>query len=162
MLLGLDPATVCGWALISTGAAPLPGHPVGRVRSGRWKLRRGKHEGQRYLDLEMHLAAHLDGVTAIAVEDVKAHKGTAAAHVYGGLRKLIAKVACKEGLPLYPVSVGAVKKLATGNGKASKGDMIRAFTALVGAPPVDDNEADALFVALQGWRLHTAAGGNHK
>jgi Holliday junction resolvasome RuvABC endonuclease subunit len=53
-------------------------------------------------------------------------------------------------LPYEGVSVGTIKKFATGNGNASKLAMVAAMEGR-GHKPHDENEADAL--ALLYWRL---------
>ncbi len=140
-LLGIDPGTSCGWALIRDGR---------HVASGVWDLRPRRHEGggMRYLRVRRYLEQALEGVDAVAYEEVRRHMSTDAAHVYGGIVGQVAAVCEDREVPYKAVPVGTVKRVATGKGNADKAAMVAAFAALVGRDPEDDNEADALFIAL--------------
>jgi Holliday junction resolvasome RuvABC endonuclease subunit len=83
-------------------------------------------------------------------EYVRRHLGTKAAHAYGGYRAYLL-VACYEcGISCCPVQVQAIKKLATGNAKANKSQMIMATETALSAKNISDNEADAYWVARTG------------
>jgi crossover junction endodeoxyribonuclease RuvC len=144
MIVGIDPATACGWALLTDGGA--------RVASGVWDLKSRRHEGggMRFLRARRMLIELLDGreIRAVGYEEVRRHVGTSAAHVYGGLVAVITSVCEERGIPYQGQPVGTVKKMATGKGNASKADMVRAAAARFGGyDSGDDNEADALFIA---------------
>lgn len=49
------------------------------------------------------------------------------------------------GIKAVGVGVGTIKKRATGNGRASKEEVIERAIAM-GIHPVDDNEADAIAI----------------
>lgn len=86
----------------------------------------------------------------VAFEEVHRHRGTAAAHAYGGYLAHLTAF-CEEQVPVIPyegVSVGDIKKRATGNGSASKEMMVEAACAELGVIPSDDNEADALWLLV--------------
>lgn len=144
LTVGIDPGTHCGWAILRSDGS--------RVASGVWDLSPRRHEGggMRYLRVRRHLTEMLGqyAVEQLAYEEVRRHAGTDAAHVYGGIVAMIAAV-CEEGdVPYAGASVGTIKKLATGKGNAGKPQMIEAALAIFGVECEDDNEADALFVAL--------------
>jgi len=92
----------------------------------------------------------------IVFEEVRAHKGTIAAHIYGGfLAHLSAWCEFRE-IPYQGVPVATIKRHATGKGNADKLAVIAAVRRL-GFTPADDNEADAL--ALLDWALKTGVAG---
>ena len=143
-ILGIDPGTSCGWAVLSKGE---------HVASGVWDLKPRRHEGggMRYLRLDAYLREALSGVGAVYIEEVRRHAGTSAAHVYGGILATVQKRCEAQGIPYASIPVGTVKKAATGRGNASKALMIAA--AQKEWPTVeieDDNHADALWIALVG------------
>lgn len=82
-------------------------------------------------------------IDTVIYEDVKAHKGVLAAHLYGGFLFAMASVCEEMKIKYKGVGVGTIKKAATGRGNATKEDMIEAVRKL-GFDPVDDNEADAI------------------
>ena len=53
--------------------------------------------------------------------------------------------AAKYNIETMPVHTATLKKFATGNGRASKEDMVKAAIQR-GWNPVDDNEADAILL----------------
>jgi Holliday junction resolvasome RuvABC endonuclease subunit len=136
--LALDLGTTTGYAFRSASGA---------IISGVWTLKPGRFEGggMRYLRFENFLK-ELHGsspIGAIYFEEVRRHKGTDAAHVYGGLMGVLTKWAESNCVPYEGVPVGEIKKSWTGNGAAPKQMMIARAVAK-GFQPVDDNESDAL------------------
>lgn len=143
-VLGIDPGTSCGWALLDLRGA--------RVASGVWDLRPRRHEGggMRYLRVRRYLEDILAapaGVLCVGYEEVRRHAGTDAAHVYGGIVGMIAAVCEERRVPYTAIPVGTVKRHATGKGNAPKELMIAAALGRWQVAPEDDNEADALWIA---------------
>lgn len=135
-ILALDLGTTLGWAL---------GPPA---ISGTHSLKGGRYEGggMRYLRFERWLDEMLDlsgGLGAVYFEEVRGHKGTSAAHIYGGLLAVLTKWCEVRAIPYQGVPVGTIKKHATGKGNAGKEQVIAAVREW-GFAPRDDNEADAL------------------
>lgn len=156
-ILGIDPGTKCGWAVLDDGR---------RIASGVWDLSSKRHEGggMRFVRLRCYLdeIAGL-GIDAVGYEEVRRHMGVDAAHVYGGVVATI-QAWCERRpgsslqLPYRGVPVGTVKKVATGKGNAKKDQMCAAVVGWFGYEPKDDNEADALFIAVAlGVELGTCA-----
>jgi Holliday junction resolvasome RuvABC endonuclease subunit len=86
----------------------------------------------------------------LVYEEVAAHKGTAAAQIYGGLISTIQTYCEQHNVPYLGIPVGTVKKAATGRGNASKDEMHAAAVLKLGmAVRGTEDEADAL------WILHT-------
>lgn len=161
-ILGIDPGTRCGWAVLEDGKP---------IASGVWDLSAKRHEGggMRFVRLRCYLdeIAGL-GIDAVGYEEVRRHMGVDAAHVYGGVVAVLAawcESAKPKPLPYRGIPVGTVKKLATGKGNAKKDQMCAAVVSRFGFEPKDDNHADALFIALQlgkelGWVAQQLAVGD--
>ena len=145
-VLALDLGQNTGWALRQ---------PNGLVTSGTNGFKPGRFEGGGMSMLrfttwlgELHLSA---GPLAIVYfEEVRAHKGTAAAHTYGAFLGQVTAWCERHHVPYQGVPVGTIKKHATGRGSASKAEVIAAMR-IQGFHPADDNEADAL--AILQWAL---------
>jgi Holliday junction resolvasome RuvABC endonuclease subunit len=106
--------------------------------------------GMRYLRFQNWLdSIHSkeQRIDEIYFEEVRGHKGTAAAHVYGGFLATLTSWCEGRGIPYQGVTVQAIKKFITGKGNASKQgviDSIRKREYLV----EDSNEADAIALML--------------
>lgn len=140
-IVGIDPGTRCGWALLEDGE---------RVASGTWDLKSRRHEGggMRYLRFRRYLLELLaHEPEAVVYEEVRRHAGTSAAHVYGGLVGQLTALCESRQIPYQAIPVGTIKRCATGKGNASKAAMIAAARSQWGAVG-DDNEADALWCAF--------------
>lgn len=154
IVLGIDPASACGWARVEFPSGLL-------LNRGVWTLQHGRLEGGGMMFVRLEtwlLEVTAQRPTLIAMEEVKRQLGTAAAHLYGGITAIICRVCEEIDVPYTAVPVGTWKKLATGRGNASKEEVMLAAVkrwehgALV--PPVlptrrwKQDEADAAFIAL--------------
>lgn len=141
-ILALDLATATGWACRD---------PLGRITSGvkRFDLGRGESPGMRFLRFRRWLLdcwgpGHAPAV--IAYERAH-HRGGAATQLCVGLQAIVLEHAALVGAETAPVHTAALKKLATGSGRADKSAMIAAARAKWPSIEVlDDNHADALWV----------------
>ena len=145
-LLALDLGQHTGWALA---------YPRGAITSGTELFKAGRFEGGGMPLLrfatwlgELHVKA--GPLTRVVFEEVRAHKGTAAAHTYGAFLGQLTAWCELHHVPYQGVPVATIKKHATGKGNAGKGEVIAAMRAK-GHAPCDDNEADAL--AILHWAL---------
>jgi len=136
-ILALDLGTTTGYAI---------GKPD-NVITGTWNLApsRGDGGGMRFVKfrarlIELHAAV---GFEIVFYEEVRKHRGTAAAHVYGGLQAVLTAWCEENKIPYEAVPVGTIKKFATGKGNADKEAMKTAVRGW-GYEPADDNEADAI------------------
>lgn len=145
-VLALDLGTTTGWALTPSGGA---------IVSGTWqnKSRNARYEGggMRYLRFRQQLDElhKITPVGAVYFEEVRRHRGTDAAHIYGGYLAHLTEW-CEEQTPKVPyqgVTVQAIKKFIAGKGNADKDAVIAAVRAL-GYDVADDNEADAIALSL--------------
>lgn len=93
---------------------------------------------------EMHATL---GLVEVHFEEVRRHRGTDAAHVYGGLLAMLSSWCEEAHVPYASRPVGEIKKFVTGRGNADKDQVISAVRAK-GFAPADDNEADALALLL--------------
>ena len=138
-VLALDLGTKAGWAI---GSSPQS------IISGVMKLQPGRFDSasMRYIRFVKGLntlAATYHPIDFIVYEEVRSHKGSDAAHIYGGLMSHLQVWAEERSIPYEGVPVGTIKRFATGKGNAGKPEMIAAAKAW-GHKPADDNEADAI------------------
>lgn len=138
--IGIDPGTACGWAILSADGR--------RVASGTWDLASKRHEGggMRFLRCRRALEELILEGDRVGYEEVARHRGTAAAHVYGGIVAQVTAHCETVGASYSGRPVGSVKKHATGKGNSGKPAMVSAAEGRWGSVG-DDNEADALWVA---------------
>ena len=147
-ILALDLGTRTGWAMQ---------HLDGTITSGteQFKPQRFEGGGMRFLRFKRwlnDLYAASQHINAVFFEEVRRHAGVDAAHAYGGFMGHLTAWCEHHNIPYQGVPVGTIKKHATGNGNASKEEMIAA-TIKRGLKVADDNEADAL--ALLYWAIET-------
>ena len=141
--LALDLGTTTGWALRG---------PSTGITSGTMSFKPSRFEGggMRFLRFRGWLdeVGQLSGGLArIVFEEVRAHAGTDASHIYGGFLGTLTAWCEERTIPYEGVPVGTIKRYATGKGNADKAAMIAAVKAR-GFAPADDNEADAIALLL--------------
>jgi hypothetical protein len=151
-ILALDLGQHTGWAL--SGAD-------GLITSGTAQFKPGRFEGGgmaflRFRAWLQEVDETAGGIGAVYFEEVRAHRGATAAHVYGGFLAHLTAWAEANRIPYQGVPVGTIKRHVTGKGNASKDEVLAAVRAR-GHDPADDNEADALALLL--WALAQRRGG---
>lgn len=148
LYIGIDPGTSCGWAVLDQNG--------NRIASGTWNLQPRKSDGagMRYVRFEQNFKELLNAYDGlVAYELVAAHKGTDAAHIYGGIVASITRLCEEAGRDYCGVPVGTIKKIATGKGNASKNAMLDPAIERWGWPnergveAMTDDEVDALWCA---------------
>ncbi|MBF0341347.1 MAG: hypothetical protein HQL95_10360 [Magnetococcales bacterium] len=145
-ILALDLGSKMGWALRQAD---------GTVTCGTVEFRPGRFEGggmafvrfKKWLNEVIRFAGPIGSVF---FEEVRAHAGVTASHVYGGFLSHLSAWAEEAEIPYQGVPVGTIKRHATGKGNASKEEVIEAMRRK-GHNPADDNAADAL--AILHWAL---------
>lgn len=145
-ILTLDLGSKTGWALRQIDSTITSGtveFKPGRFEGGGMAFVRFKH----WLD---EVARFAGPIKSIFFEEVRAHAGVTASHVYGGFLAHLTAWAEQEEIPYQGVPVGTIKRHATGKGNASKAEVIEAMRRK-GHHPADDNAADAL--AILHWAL---------
>ena len=144
-ILALDQATVTGWAVAEdTGNI---------IASGVWKLadtkRSGESRGMRYIRFRAELRRAVETYRpGLICHEQTLLRGGAATEIANGLKALILEAAAEHGLEVSCVHAAELKHFATGNGRAEKSDMVKAAFLHSGCPVSDDNEADAILIAL--------------
>lgn len=144
-ILGVDLGTTFGWAF-SAGTVIHSGSAYIGVRKGESPGMRGLRFWQ-WLD-----GLHSQGWRPflVAYEKVehhgqRGHTNTQAAHIYGGLEMILQAWCAQHNIQHTHFTPSEIKKHATGKGNCDKEKMIGA-AKLRGWRPVDDNEADALWI----------------
>lgn len=150
MILALDMATKTGWAVVSSkrGSKRI-------VESGvmDFSKRRGESNGLLFLRFRRWLTDMVSGaigpgeITMIAYEQAR-FRGGAATEICVGLQTRAQELAAEFGIESAPVATNTLKKFATGSGTAGKDLMIARAKLILGRDPIDDNEADAVHIAL--------------
>lgn len=146
VIIGLDLGTNCGWCIM---------HGRRRVDSGTWKLltrKKGENRGMRWVRFadaleEVYKRARemfTRSKIRVVYEKVRRHVGTIAAHVYGGLlaQLEIFGVSHPE-VEISGLEVSKWKKIATGNGAATKEQYIAAVNTRFRMRLVKKNEDEA-------------------
>ncbi len=149
VILGVDPGlNITGYGLIQAGQENPQLLEAGVVRGGRRTL------------LEQRLKNIHDGVSevirqhrpmAIAVEELYSHyRMPRTAILMGHVRGVICLAAAQHETPVYHYAATQIKKVLTGNGRATKQQMQNAICREFGlaTPPEPADVADALAIAL--------------
>jgi Holliday junction resolvasome RuvABC endonuclease subunit len=130
-----------GWALRERN---------GIITSGSISLKPRSYEGggMRFLKFTRSLAEICGTgsnllVDSIYFEEVRSHKGSAAAHIWGGFYAHLSVFSENHSIPYQGVGVSTIKRHISGRGNASKMDVIASVERL-GYSPACDNEADAI------------------
>ena len=117
--------------------------------SGVWdnSLKKNDNKGIRYFRFENAFTAMLArGAELVVYEQVMRHRGTAAAHVYGGMEAILIKQCYKHEIEYIPVPVGTWKKVVVGNGSSTP-DVYRRFAQVnLGLKTDSYDEAAALCI----------------
>lgn len=147
LILGIDPGTKCGWALLKDETEDLIG-------MGEWDLSTKRFEGggMRYVKLRRKLEDFFkenSEISVVCYEEVRRHLGTNAAHIYGGIVATLTSFCEEKEIPYISIPVGTIKKRATGKGNAKKDQMIEAASEKWGRDKenITENMADAAWCA---------------
>lgn len=143
LLFALDLGSNTGWAVYQYS-----GQRWCRQMSGVWKLGSDGPTRVSRLVEELEQLERLYGrPTLVAYEKVYRHLGTHACHVYGALEGISELFVHRRNIGLWPVTVQAVKKRATGKGNAKKEPVLEAARAHIHDGISSFDEADACWVA---------------
>ena len=145
-VIGLDLGTKTGYAYTND-------NKVSAIHSGVADFSPRRHEGggMRFLRFRKFLFELVDDPesTIVFYEEVAAHRGVHAAHIYGGLLGVLSEWCERNDVPYRGLPVGSIKKHATGKGNASKNDMLARASTVFGHVDSDD-AADALWTLSLG------------
>ena len=84
----------------------------------------------------------------VVVYEQAHHRGGAATEICVNLTGRIQEACAERGVEFASVHSGTLKKWTCGSGKADKAEMIAKAKILLGREPLDDNEADAVNMAV--------------
>lgn len=152
MILAFDLATKTGWCLVSSQGAILS--------SGVLDLSR--EDNEHYGHMFMRLYGFMEKISGgnqrlMLAYEMAHHRAGPSTRIGVGLNATILLFAAQNGLatPLA-VHTATLKKWVTGSGRAEKPAMIAWAKEKLGRDPIDDNEADAVAVAL--WAMEHMKG----
>lgn len=153
IILALDCATKTGFCLMKDGKI---------IESGMqdFTKRRGESNGMLFIKFRAWLVPLVCQIRRLYVDhqtnsnepiilayESAHHRGGAATEICVGLVTRVLEIAAEYGAETMPVHTATLKKFATGNGRASKEDMVKKAAEVLGRQPIDDNEADAVLIA---------------
>ena len=140
MILALDPGSITGWAV---------GDEIGIVDSGTWNIAPGKKDlpGIRYLNLLRNLdQIHLKYHAEMIVYEKSYQRSQIAGQYFHGFVATLQTWCARESIPTEIVYSNTLKKWATGDGHATKHQMVALGAERFNLPEADDNEIDALWL----------------
>ncbi|HEY3175660.1 MAG TPA: hypothetical protein VGK94_07855 [Candidatus Polarisedimenticolia bacterium] len=142
LILAIDPAISCGWAVGDAGAGA-----GGLQRSGAWKLADPKdHPGQRFARLAALIReVHLTTPISLVVYESGFHRGAAATRSHWGLVGVILGVAARYQLEVLAVNPSQLKA-HVGDGANDKVVMMRRCKLIYGRDCKTSDEADAIWL----------------
>lgn len=144
--VGIDPGTKCGWAILDAEGS--------RLHSGTWNLerRKGDGAGMLYVRFERLFREALENVghhDLVVAYEQQFNRFAGSAAIGAGIMAHLQRICEECQVPYTGVMFSVVKKRAAGKGSASKDAVVAAAKTKWGYPlGNDDNEADALFIAL--------------
>ena len=141
-ILALDCATKTGYALVVDGQLKESG-----VQD--FSKKRGESNGILFLRFRKWIDVLVDLTKPEVLAYERAHfRGGAATELCVGLQTRVQESAALRDVPCLPITTSSVKKFATGSGRASKQDMLYQAAIFLNRQPIDDNEADAVLLAM--------------
>lgn len=143
MILGLDCATKTGWAITRNDGTIYESGVMD------FSKRRGESNGAMFLRFRVWLSdiLKINSIAFIAYEQAH-HRGGAATEISVNLTGRVQEQCAALGLEYVAVHTATLKKWATGSGRAEKAQMMARVVPLLGRAPIDDNEADAVLIAM--------------
>jgi crossover junction endodeoxyribonuclease RuvC len=145
VVLGIDPGSRrCGYAVVARAGRRLEARESGVL------VPRDGPLAERLAFLLDGLGAAIarSGAAAVSVESAYCGQSARSALVLGQARGVALAAAARAGLPVFEYAPAAVKLAFTGNGRASKPQMLRTAERLLGVSARLADEADALAVAV--------------
>lgn len=142
MILALDCATKTGWCLLKDGRVYESG-----VED--FSKRRGESNGAMFLRFRhwLNQLVDRDDVHLVVYEQAH-HRGGAATEIGVNLTGRVQETCTQSEVEYVAVHTTTIKKHASGKGNADKAVMMERAREVLGRPPIDDNEADAVLLAL--------------
>lgn len=117
--------------------------------------KRGESNGMLFFRFRNWLGAILETGFDLVIYEQAHHRGGAATEIGVNLTGRIQECCAERDIEFTSVHSGTLKKQILGHGNAGKSEMM-AFTKIqLGRDPIDDNEADAVGIAIYGWREYS-------
>jgi Holliday junction resolvasome RuvABC endonuclease subunit len=141
-ILSLDCATKTGWCLLDDGKI---------IESGvqDFTKRRGDSNGMMFLRFRKWLDDLIAGFDPqLIVYEQSHHRGGAATEIGVNLTGRVQEVCAMFQIDFASVHTATLKKFSTGNGRAEKREIMDKAAIYLKREPIDDNEADAVMMAL--------------
>jgi len=143
-ILGLDLA-------LHTGFSITRGNKI--IRSGVWDFsmsRDNGHNGHLFSDLDKQLMGTYmeEGPVELIRIERAHHRGGPATRIALGLMAIVMCFCADYGIEFEDVHTATLKKYFTGNGKASKADMMARASEIAGRTVRDNDEADAILISF--------------
>jgi crossover junction endodeoxyribonuclease RuvC len=148
-ILGVDPGlNITGYGVLETSDGRIALCEGGVVRGGA-----GGDMGKRLEKLHRGIAEVIEAFSpeVMAIEELYSHYARPrTAILMGHARGVICLAAAQAGIPVHHYSATQIKKILTGSGRASKGQVQRAIQHELGlaAIPEPADVADALAIAV--------------
>jgi Holliday junction resolvasome RuvABC endonuclease subunit len=146
-IIGLD------LSLTATGIA----HPAGEVEVIRPDKIEKDIDGMPRIELIRERIAEIVAshthIELVVIEGYSYGSHLSYAREMGELGGVVRNHLYQERVPYLDVAPNKVKKVATGNGKAGKTEVVQAAEKRLGYEGHDDNESDALWLRAIGWFL---------
>lgn len=142
-ILALDLGTTTGWA---TNVGSDLFHGTASFANNRYE-----GGGMRYLKFRKWLDGQRDRLMpplVVYYEEVRGHKGTDAAHIYGGLLATLTAWCEENDIPYEGIPVGTLKKALCGKGNASKETVLQTIKERGYTQVETFDEADAVAILL--------------
>ena len=152
-ILGLDCGLKTGWCIFEKGKV---------VESGveDFKPRRGSSNGMLFLEYRRWLSMIMlpkpgqetkKKAFDLIVYEQSHMRGAAPTELQVNMTGRVQEIAAGMKIDFVPVHTATLKKSATDKGKASKEDMKKAASRILGRVCESDDEADAVLLAQYGW-----------
>lgn len=156
-VLGIDPATASGWAILNDGAYETGG-TAKFPKPTKSQIAKGEVEGVRWRDYRLWFDELLFTYKpdVVGFEDVRRHVSTLSGHAYGYFRYCAEACCADAGIKFYPINVKTWKSTVN-SGNDDKDDTQTFLSKIYPSVTfVDDNHSDALGIALAVYEiLHT-------
>ena len=139
-ILAIDAATKTGWCLWSNGKI---------VESGTedFSKQRGESNGMMFLRFRIWLTRMLLRNITLVIYEMAHHRGGAATEICVNLTGRVQEMCSELKIEYTAVHTATLKKWATGDGRADKGEMMVQAGNILGRKPIDSNEADTVMMA---------------
>lgn len=140
-ILALDAATKTGWCILKNGK-------IFESGTQDFSKKRGESNGAVFFRFRNWLNSILGTGIDFVTYEMAHHRGGSATEICVNLTGRIQEACAERDMEFTAIHSATLKKWATGRGNADKADMMKVAAEHLGRQPIDDNEADAVLLAL--------------